>query len=121
MHNKILIIDDERRIVEILEKFLIYEKFEVSKAYDGREGLDLLKRDAPDLIILDEKMPGMGGANFIKEMKKVRKSIPVIVLTGSINLSQFEQAKKPKYKHLLYKPVRLVELLKVINEVLKRG
>jgi DNA-binding NtrC family response regulator len=117
--KSILVIDDERRIVEILDSFLTLQGFEVKKAYDGQEGLNILKSAGPvDLIILDEKMPGMGGAAFLEEMKKLKMDIPVVVLTGSIAMSQLDNSAKRTYKHVLVKPVRLSELLELMDKLL---
>ena len=115
----ILVIDDEPRIVEILDGFLTLQGFEVRKAYDGKEGLDILRKTKPvDLIILDEKMPGMGGADFLKGMKELKIDIPVVILTGSVAISQLNHSSKKAYDHILVKPVRLSELLELINEIL---
>lgn len=116
--NTILVIDDETQIVEILEEFLVSEGFNVEKAYNGREGLDRLKDLHPDLILLDEKMPELGGTAFREGMKHLGKDIPVIVLTGSIGIGQKEEMNKEEYGYLLFKPVRLSELKKLIDEIL---
>lgn len=117
--KKILIIDDEAHIVDILETYLKVHEFSVKTAYEGRKALSILKKDKSiDLIILDEKMPGMGGSVFLKELKKIKVNSPVIILTGSLNLSQFDRSSKGLYEKMLIKPVRLSELLKVVNRVL---
>ncbi len=117
--KNILVIDDERQIVEILDNFLTLQGFKVKKAYDGQQGLDILKSGKQvDLIILDEKMPGMGGTVFFKEVKKLEIDVPVIVLTGSVTMSQIDHSVKKEYKHILVKPVRLSELLELMNKLL---
>ncbi|MGB2601396.1 MAG: response regulator [Candidatus Omnitrophota bacterium] len=115
--NTILVIDDEIQIVEILEEFLVSEGFKVEKAYNGREGLAMLDKIHPDLILLDEKMPEVGGTAFRGGMKELGKDIPVIVLTGSIGIGQKEEMNK-EYGYLLFKPVRLAELRQLIDEIL---
>jgi len=82
---KILIIEDEKDLVNVLEKKLLYEGYEVSIAYDGQEGIDKIKAINPDLIILDIVMPKMNGFEVLENLKKDKKfsSIPVIVLSNS--------------------------------------
>ena len=118
----ILIVDDERKIVDILSNFLTMEGFDVKKTYDGQEALNLIKKGTPvDLMLLDEKMPVMGGTTLMKEMKKIGVDIPVILLTGSVNLIQMAGSDRGLYKNMLIKPVRLAELLDMVNEVLKEN
>jgi len=66
----------------LLQSQLAKAQYDVSVAYDGEEGLNLVKKDPPDLIILDVEMPEMNGYTFMLELNKIedRKSIPVIVL-----------------------------------------
>ena len=117
--KSILVIDDEPRIVEILTRFLVLQGFDAKKAYDGTRGLSMIKRGSPvDLILLDERMPGMRGAAFFEQLKELGIDVPVVVLTGSINASELDHPRKKIYKHLLIKPVRLSELVKLINRIL---
>jgi DNA-binding response OmpR family regulator len=82
---KILIIEDEEALVDVLEKKLLYEGYEVSVAYDGQEGMDKIKANNPNLILLDIVMPKMNGFEVLENLKKDKKnsSIPVIVLSNS--------------------------------------
>ncbi len=83
MSSKILLVDDEKDIVEFLEYNLIREGFEVITAYDGIEALQKLNRN-PDLIILDIMMPGIDGYEVCRRIRenKVYSDIPVIFLTA---------------------------------------
>ena len=117
--KKILVIDDEHRIADIIEKYLKRKGFETYKAYSGQGGLEVLKKVVGvDLIILDEKMPGMSGTSFIKKVNKVGQRIPVIMLTGSIGMLAISKEQKALFEHLLIKPVRLSELLDLINSLI---
>ena len=80
---KIAIIDDEKGLVELLKEFLEGRDFLVNVAYDGRSGLELIRREKPDLVILDVVMPNMDGRDVLIELKKNKdtKDIPVIMLT----------------------------------------
>lgn len=117
-HKRILIVDDEKTITDIISDFLTIKGVEPFTANDGHSGLEILKNKKNiDLIILDEKMPGMRGAAFLQEVRNMPKKIPVIMLSGSINVSKLTSAQKKTYKNLLIKPVRLTELWALISKL----
>ena len=118
--SKVLIIDDEAQIADMVEDFLSAHGIATKKAYLARKGLNIVKRNKDiGLIILDEKMPGMGGAVFIKEVRNFNADIPVVLLTGSINLSQMDDLDRGQYKKVLIKPVRLSDILKLTKKILR--
>lgn len=92
MPKKILIIDDERDFVETLSFSLESQGFAVSHAPDGPSGIEKLKGEKPDLIILDLMMPGMDGYEVAKKLRADNSAsrIPIIVLTAAVtpNLNQ---------------------------------
>jgi len=82
--GKILVVDDEPDVVDMLGMMLENASYEVVCAYDGKEGIDKAKEEKPDAIVLDLMMPGMDGFEACKEMKNDAdlKDIPVLVLTA---------------------------------------
>jgi DNA-binding response OmpR family regulator len=82
--KKILVVDDEPQMVNMLKMALEAASYEVVSAYDGKEGIDKAKQENPDAIILDLMMPGMDGFEACKEMKQDSdlEDIPVLVLTA---------------------------------------
>ena len=86
MAKKILVVDDEKEIVDLLYKFLSKEGFEVLTSTDGVAALQLAKKFLPDLIILDVMMPGMDGGAVMEKILEDGKlrNVPVIFLTGAI-------------------------------------
>jgi len=82
--HTILLIDDDVTIINLLSDILTHEGFNISKAYNGSEALELIKINKPDLIILDWNMPVMNGLETLKAMNKnmYTEEIPVIMLTG---------------------------------------
>ncbi len=82
--SKILVVDDERTIVELIEESLRLEGYETYRAYSGEEALDLLAKDPPDLVLLDLMLPGMDGYEVCRQMQRdVRLAqVPVIMLTA---------------------------------------
>jgi len=96
--NKVLIIDDDPDIREALYIVLDSQEYQVTTARYGKEGLDLIKQDKPDLVILDLIMPGMGGFSVYKQLKDPNKpelnDIRILILTSvreESSRTQFEQ------------------------------
>ncbi len=91
--KKILFIEDEYRFQKTLGEFLREEGYEIVSALDGESGLDLAKREDPDLILLDLILPKKHGLDVLKELKadNQTKNIPVIILT---NLETTEDVQK---------------------------
>jgi DNA-binding response OmpR family regulator len=83
---KILVVDDDPDIRDVLEELLVGEGFEVVTANDGLEGLEAIKRENPDLMILDLLMPGLDGFGVCKKLHDPRlskwKDMPVLILTS---------------------------------------
>ena len=82
MGKRILVVDDEPNIVEILRFNLQREGYEVSAAYDGPEGLEKARTERPDLILLDVMLPGMDGFHVCEELRKTDRLTPIIMLTA---------------------------------------
>lgn len=116
---KILVVDDEAKIVSILSQYLGHKGFKVEEAYGGEEALEKIKSTPSiDLIILDKKMPKIDGVDVMRELKKSKSKIPVILITGSIGRSHLNLPKDLVFESLLFKPVRLSDLVDVINGIL---
>ncbi len=81
MNNKVLIVDDDERIREIVCLYLEAEGFDVYQAEDGNKALEMVRKDNPDLVILDLMMPGLDSWTVCKTMRKETK-IPIIMLTA---------------------------------------
>jgi len=96
MAKKIIIIEDEEIILNLLQKKLTNEGFEVSIAREGREGLKVMKEVKPDLVLLDIVMPNMGGFEVMEEMEKDEelKKIPIIIVSNSGQPVELDKAQK---------------------------
>ncbi len=81
MANTILVVDDEKNIVQLARLYLGNEGFRVEEAYDGKQALEKARAVSPDLIVLDIMMPEMDGLSVCKELRKT-SNVPVIVLTA---------------------------------------
>jgi DNA-binding response OmpR family regulator len=81
MPNTILVVDDEKNIVQLARLYLGNEGFNVEEAYDGKQALEKARTINPDLVVLDVMMPEMDGLTVCKELRKT-SSVPVIILTA---------------------------------------
>lgn len=86
MQKKILVVDDKKKIVDLLYNILSKEGFRVLTATDGESCLRIARQETPDLIVLDVMMPGMDGGYIASNLQEDErtKNIPVIFLTGAI-------------------------------------
>ena len=119
MTRKVLLIDDDKGIVEVIKNILEERDYDVIVAYDGKEGLEKIQSEVPDLIILDVRMPLMNGYEFIRALKAQKvidgmPMIPVIVLTAKEEME--EVFKMEGAKGYLVKPVDPGSLIKKIEE-----
>jgi phosphate regulon transcriptional regulator PhoB len=120
--EKILIVDDEKDIVKMLDYNLKKEGFRTVLAYDGEDAIDLANRDNPDLIILDLMLPGMDGLEVCKTLKKENKTakIPIIMLTAKVQEADKIVGLELGADDYITKPFSPRELIARIKAVLRR-
>ncbi|MBI5699971.1 response regulator [Candidatus Saganbacteria bacterium] len=119
---KLLIIEDEKDIVQALEYNLKKEGFAVSKAYDGLQGLKLARELSPDLIILDLMLPGLDGLELCRTIKREppTENIPVIMLTAKGSETDKVVGLEVGADDYITKPFSMRELIARVRAVLKR-
>jgi len=105
MAKKILLIEDEKIMIDLLSKKLIQEGYEVAVAENGQDGLRMIKESKPNLILLDVIMPRMGGFEVMEEINKDEelKKIPIIIVSNSGQPVELDRAKKLGAKDWLIK------------------
>lgn len=105
MSKKILIIEDEEILTDLLEKKLTQVGYDVSVAEDGVEGINQVEKSVPDLILLDIVMPKMGGFEVMKELQKKEEfaKIPIIIISNSGQPVELDLAQKLGAKDWLIK------------------
>lgn len=116
--TKILIVDDEKDIVETLSFMLQAKGFETISAYDGEEGLKLAKEEAPDLIILDVMMPKINGYKICRLLKydAKYKNIPIIMVTARSQEGDKLIGEETGADEYITKPFEFNDVLDVINK-----
>ncbi len=80
--HRILIVDDEREIQNILTRFFKKKDFEVLTALSGSEALAILAKEKVDAVLLDIHMPGMSGLEVLREVRATRPELPIAMITG---------------------------------------
>ncbi|MDP2629618.1 MAG: response regulator [Candidatus Harrisonbacteria bacterium] len=120
--KKILIVEDEDALRQILVEEFREEGFQVCEAVDGSEGLKTAEEEKPDLILLDIIMPKMDGMNMLKKLRENRwgKNIPVMLLTNLDNDAgkTLEAAQYGVYEFLVKSRWKLKEVMRRIKEKL---
>ena len=119
---RILIVDDEPDIRDILKITLADEDYEVIEACDGQEGLTAAQRKSPDLVILDYKMPYLDGREVCRRLKKdiLLRHLPVIMLTGKGDLTDKVEGLDAGADDYIVKPFEPRELLARIRMIIRR-
>jgi two-component system cell cycle response regulator len=119
MANKIMVVDDELEIRDLLSKFLTEEGYEVILASAGEEAIELAKRETPHAILLDIRMPGIDGIEVCRRLKAEPKTqyIPIIMITG------YDENKIDSIEagadDFVNKPIDLVELAVRVKSILR--
>ena len=117
--KKILLIEDEEILINLLQKKMTQEGYEFFVARNGIEGLEKMREIKPDLILLDIIMPKMGGVEVMEEMQKDEelKKIPVIIISNSGQPVEIERIKKLGARDWLVKtefdPQEVIEKVKI--------
>jgi DNA-binding response OmpR family regulator len=115
----IMIVDDEKRLVSLVESYLVQEGYRVVSAYDGKEALSVARREKPNLIILDIMMPEMDGYEFMEIYRRESKT-PVIVLTARIEEEEQVIGFELGADDYVTKPFRPRTLMARVRAVLRR-
>jgi len=120
MAKKILLVEDEEIMIDLLQKKLTKEGYEVSVTKDGGEGLEKMREIIPDVVLLDIIMPKMGGFEVMEKMAKEEKlkDIPVIIISNSGQPVEIDQAKRLGAKDWLIKTE--FDPQEVIDKVIKQ-
>lgn len=121
MPKKILAVDDERHIVRLVQVNLERAGFEVVTAFDGKEALEKVESENPDLVVLDVMMPYMDGFEVLKELRKnqATRSLPVIMLTAKAQDADVFRGWQSGVDCYLTKPFNPMELITFVKRIFK--
>jgi len=119
MTKTVLVIDDEKRLCDLVQAYLNQEGFRVVTAADGQEALFVARHEKPDVILLDLMMPKMGGYDFIRIHSKERDT-PIIILTAKIEENDKVLGLELGADDYVTKPFSMRELTARVRAVLRR-
>lgn len=117
MAYKLLIVDDDKDVIETIKERLLREGYEVSVAFDGEEALLKVKETNPDVILLDLMLPKLNGFEVLKEIKQNYKDkwIPVIIISAKRELESVKACYDLEADHYLAKPCSMENILRGIR------
>ena len=113
---KVLLVDDEVEFVTTLAERLRLRDLKVDSVFDGAQALTYIAKVEPDVIVLDLKMPGLHGIEVLREIKKTRPKVQVIILTGHGTDQDEAEARKLGGFDFLRKPAEIDLLVRKIKE-----
>jgi len=114
---EILIVDDEPQVAEVLARSLAREGHSAKIANSGEEALRLLGRSEPDALFLDISMPGMNGLDVLSQVKRMRPSLPVVVITGHASAEEIEEVKRLGAVDVIAKPSPLTHYQQALRRL----
>ncbi|MBI2866739.1 MAG: response regulator transcription factor [Chloroflexi bacterium] len=119
--KRILVVEDEQSLVDALRYNLAREGYSVETARDGREGLELARRSAPDLILLDLMLPTIDGLEVCRTLRREGSSVPILMLTAKTSDVDKVVGLELGADDYVTKPFQLRELLARIKAILRRS
>ena len=118
--ERLLIIEDEARIAQFVERALIYEGYRVSVARDGQTGLQIARDNPPDLVILDWMLPGLDGLEVCKRLRAA-STVPILMLTAKDDIKDRVVGLDAGADDYLVKPFSVDELLARVRALFRRA
>ena len=119
MEAKILVVDDEKEIADLIELYLSNESYEVHKFYNGKEVLAYLEQETPDLAILDVMLPDMSGFSICQKIRE-KQNFPIIMLTAKDEEIDKITGLTLGADDYITKPFRPLELIARVKAQLRR-
>jgi DNA-binding NtrC family response regulator len=115
--SRILIVDDDQRIVQLLSDCFKHA-YTVDIAMNGGEALAIVRRQRPDVVLLDLMLPGISGLHLLKDIKRIDPSIAVIVMTGHANAALAAEAISNGAASYLAKPFNLPDIDRLVSDII---
>ena len=119
MKPRILVIDDEAAIRDSLRMILEYEDYQFVGAASGQEGIALVQRDRPDLVLLDIKMPGMDGIEVLRKLHALDETLPVVMISGHGTTATAVEAIRSGATDFLDKPLSSERVIVTLQNALR--
>lgn len=111
---KLLVVDDEVDICDFVKSFFKERNFEVTTAHNGRSAVETVRSEKPEIVLLDLKMPIMGGLEALKEIRTMDKNCRVVIVTAMEDMDTVDEAKKCGAVDYITKPLLLEQLERTV-------
>ena len=116
--TRALVIDDEQIVLNSVSRIMTEDSFEVDTSLKGREGLAKALEGDYDVVLTDIRMPDIGGMRVLRDIKRAKPALPVVIITGYATVRSAVQAMKLGAADYLEKPFTPEQLLKAVNSAL---
>ncbi len=113
---KLLVIEDDEAVAQVLAEAFTSGGHEAAVTYSGEEGLAYLKRERPDAVALDVRLPRLNGVAVLRQIRSTDPTLPVIIMTGLATAGEIEEVRKLGATEIIEKP----EVLRHFSEALSR-
>jgi DNA-binding response OmpR family regulator len=117
-HHDILVVDDEPSMCRLNTEVLVNSGYHVDTAEDGAIAWETLQTKNYHLLITDYEMPNMSGIELVKKARAARMALPIIMISGTLQVEQLKEHSWLKINAILPKPYCIADLLKTVKEVL---
>jgi DNA-binding NtrC family response regulator len=117
--RKALVIDDEQIVLDSVKKILFAENYEVDTTLDGHEGIKMAIKNSYDVVLTDIRMPNVGGLIVLRDIKRQKPSLPIVIITGYASVRSAVQAMKLGASDYIEKPFTPEQLVKSISAAIE--
>jgi len=118
-NQKVLVIDDERIVIDSIAKILKEERIDVDSTLSGRQGVEMALQNDYDLVLSDLRMPDIGGMRVLRDIKRAKPKLPVVIITGYATVPSAVQAMKLGAAEILEKPFSPDGLVYTVQKALQ--
>jgi two-component system, OmpR family, response regulator CpxR len=120
MSTKVLLVDDEEQFVEVLAQRLETRDFKVNSVFNGDDAIEFVNSQEVDVVVLDVLMPGRDGLETLREIKRIKPLVEVVMLTGHATVQTAIEGMKLGAYDFLMKPTDTSELVEKLNKAYER-
>jgi CheY-like chemotaxis protein len=116
---KVLLVDDEADFVDPVKVWLESKGYDVIAAFSGANGINMIKKENPDILLLDLRMPGMDGVETLRRIREFDKDLPVIIISAYVNDPNAGQVTSYGVSGVFYKDKKFEEVLPLLESALR--
>jgi two-component system cell cycle response regulator DivK len=120
-HGRVLVIEDNPKNLKLVRDVLTYSGFEVVEATSGEDGVRLAQETGPDLILMDLQLPGIDGAEALRQIRSTGSSVPVVAVTAFAMDNDRERAFGAGFDGYVEKPISVAALSQQVRDFLELG